>query len=92
MTARDKIRRYFPVESVAELIGFLEIVAEKVEIQPKHFICRDPKDNFLLDLIDFSKADYLVTGDRDLLEHNPFKTAKILTPGEFELIIKEDRD
>ena len=45
---------------------------------------RDPKDNFLLDLIDFSKADYLVTGDKDLLEHNPFKTAQILTPNEFE--------
>lgn len=43
-----------------------------------------PKDNFLLDLIEFSKADYLVTGDKDLLEHNPFKTAQILTPTEFE--------
>ncbi len=49
-----------------------------------HNICIDPKDNFLLDLIDVSKADYLVTGDKDLLEHNPFKTAKILTPAEFE--------
>jgi uncharacterized protein len=37
-----------------------------------------------LDLIDSSKADYLVTGDKDLLMHNPFKTAKILTPVEFE--------
>lgn len=89
VTARDKIGKYFPGESVAELISFLEIVAEKVEVQPKHFICRDPKDNFLLDLIDFSEADYLVTGDGDLLEHNPFKTAKILTPGEFELVLKE---
>lgn len=40
--------------------------------------------NFLLDLIDFSKADYLVTGDKDLLELNPFKTATILTPANFE--------
>jgi predicted nucleic acid-binding protein len=37
-----------------------------------------------LDLIDFSKADYLVTGDKDLLELNPFKTARILTPSDFE--------
>lgn len=36
-------------------------------------INRDPKDNFLLDLIDFSKADYLVTGDKDLIFHNSFK-------------------
>lgn len=49
---------------------------------------RDPKDNFLLDLIDFSEADYLVTGDKDLLEHTPFQTAEILTPTEFEEKLK----
>ncbi|MES1217990.1 MAG: hypothetical protein ABUT20_20960 [Bacteroidota bacterium] len=35
-------------------------------------------------MIDFSAADYLVTGDKDLLAHNPFKSAKILTPSDFE--------
>ena len=84
VTARDKVKKYFPKDSVSELIELLETIAEKIEIQPTHFINRDPKDNFLLDLIDYSKADYLVTGDKDLLEHNPFKTAEILTPKEFE--------
>lgn len=37
-----------------------------------------------MDLIDFSKADYLVTGDKDLLAHNPFKSANILTAPNFE--------
>ena len=84
VTGRDKLKKYFPEDSVKELIALLETIAEKIEIQPTHFINRDPKDNFLLDLIDYSKADYLVTGDKDLLEHNPFKTAAILTPKEFE--------
>ena len=84
VSSREKLKKYFPKESVKELIELLEIIAEKVEIKPTHFNCRDPKDNFLLDLIDFSKADYLVTGDKDLLEHSPFKTAQILTPQEFE--------
>lgn len=84
VTSREKLQKYFPKENVAELLDLLETIAEKVAITPKYSICRDPKDNFLLDLIDFSKADYLVTGDKDLLEHNPFKTAKILTPSEFE--------
>jgi putative PIN family toxin of toxin-antitoxin system len=66
------------------LIELLETIAENVDIHPIHFMSRDPKDNFLLDLIDFSRADYLVTGDNDLLEHNPFKTARILTLAEFE--------
>ena len=87
VTSRDKFKKYFPPESVLELIELLETIAEKVEIKPTHFINRDPKDNFLLDLIDFSKADYLVTGDKDLLEHNQFKTATILTPADFEKAI-----
>jgi len=87
VTSREKLKKYFPKKSVSELLELLEIIAEKVEISPTHFINRDPKDNFLLDLIDFSKADYLVTGDKDLLIHNPFKTATILTPASFEKII-----
>ena len=84
VTGRDKLKKYFPADSVKELIALLETIAEEIETEPTHFINRDPKDNFLLDLIDYSKADYLVTGDKDLLEHNPFKTAEILTPKEFE--------
>lgn len=84
VTSRDKLKKYFPKESVTELVELLETIAVNVQIKPRHFINRDPKDNFLLDLIDFSKADYLVTGDKDLLKHNPFKTAEVLTPAEFE--------
>ena len=84
VTGRERLKKYFPQQSVLELIELLETIAQKVEIKPTHFINRDPKDNFLLDLIDFSKADYLVTGDKDLLMHNPFKTATILTPADFE--------
>ena len=90
VTNREKLKKYFPEESVKELLELLETIAQKVEIKPTHFINRDPKDNFLLDLIDFSKADYLVTGDKDLLEHNPFKTAKILSPTEFEKELKKE--
>ncbi|HET8838741.1 MAG TPA: putative toxin-antitoxin system toxin component, PIN family [Flavobacteriaceae bacterium] len=84
VTSRKKFKKYFPKKSVNELIELLEIIAEEIEITPTHFINRDPKDNFLLDLIDFSQADYLITGDKDLLAHNSFKTAKIVTPSEFE--------
>jgi putative PIN family toxin of toxin-antitoxin system len=84
VTKREKLKKYFPGESVKDLIELLETIAEQIEIKPVHFINRDPKDNFLLDLIDFSKTDYLVTGDKDLLEHNPFKTAMIITPSDFE--------
>lgn len=87
VTDRERLKKYFPKESVIELLDFLETIAETVEIKPTHLINRDPKDNFLLDLIDFSQADYLVTGDKDLLIHNPFKSATILTPADFEKVL-----
>ena len=84
VTSRPKLKKYFPSQSVIELIELLKTIAIMVEISPTHFINKDPKDNFLLDLIEFSSADYLVTGDKDLLEHTPFKTAIILKPSDFE--------
>ncbi len=89
VTKRPALQKYFPDEKVSELIEFLEAIGTNVQIRPIHFINRDPKDNFLLDLINFSKADYLVTGDKDLILHNPFETAKILSPAEFEKVIAE---
>lgn len=77
VTSRERIKKYFPKESVSEFLDLLDTIAVNIAITPTHFINRDPKDNFLLDLIDFSSADFLVTGDKDLLEHNPFKTATI---------------
>ncbi|HMZ46590.1 MAG TPA: putative toxin-antitoxin system toxin component, PIN family [Chitinophagaceae bacterium] len=88
VTGRAKLKKYFPHDSVEEMIELLETIAIKVETKSTHFVSRDPKDNFLLDLIDFSKADFLVTGDKDLLELSPFKTAQILTPTEFETQLK----
>jgi len=84
VTRREKIKKYFPEESVQELIALLETISKNFQITPKNTISRDLKDDFLLDLIEFSNADYLVTGDKDLLDLKEFKTAKILSPAEFE--------
>lgn len=48
-------------------------------------ICRDPKDNFLLELAETAKADYLITRDKDLLSlpKNVLKITKIITPEAF---------
>lgn len=84
VTGRKKLRKYFPEARVIDLIDLLETITEKVTIKPTYSLSRDPKDDFLFDLIYFSKADFLVTGDKDLLEHHPFLTAQILSPQEFE--------
>ncbi len=48
-------------------------------------ICRDPKDNMYLEAVWESQADYLITGDKDLLTLKAFKKTKIVTPKEFLL-------
>ncbi|MBI5122628.1 putative toxin-antitoxin system toxin component, PIN family [Candidatus Roizmanbacteria bacterium] len=59
-------------------------------IPPKKVkVCRDPKDNEILDLCLTSRADYLISGDKDLLILKFFKNTKILTPQEFLPIRKE---
>lgn len=44
---------------------------------------RDIKDNFLLELSETAKADYLLTRDNDLLVLNKWKDTKIVRPEEF---------
>ena len=45
--------------------------------------CRDPKDNKFLELAVAGNADCIVTGDKDLLVLNPFRSIPIITAGEF---------
>ena len=53
--------------------------AESINIISNVKVCRDPKDNFLLALANDGKADYLLTGDKDLLELKKFGKTKIIT-------------
>ncbi len=46
--------------------------------------CRDVKDNFLLNLAIDSNADYLITGDSDLLDLGIIHNTKILTIKDLE--------
>jgi uncharacterized protein len=46
-------------------------------------ICRDPKDDMFLELAVSGNASIIITGDKDLLELNPFREIQIITPKEF---------
>lgn len=87
VTEREKLRKYFPKESVEDMISLLEVIGEKVQVKKKYTISRDPKDDFLFDLIHCSRADFLVTGDKLLLTHSPFQTAQIISPNAFEKLL-----
>lgn len=80
---RPKLRRYFKEEQISEIIGIIYYKTEWVEIKDRTDICRDKKDNFLLDLAHNGEADYLITGDEDLLVIKDFKGTKIVNFREF---------
>ncbi len=46
-------------------------------------VCRDPNDNFLLALAKDAQADFLITGDKDLLVLKKFETTIICTLTDF---------
>jgi putative PIN family toxin of toxin-antitoxin system len=45
--------------------------------------CRDPKDNKFLELAVCGKADFIISGDEDLLVLNPFRNIQMITPDSF---------
>ncbi|MCA6518021.1 MAG: putative toxin-antitoxin system toxin component, PIN family [Pseudanabaena sp. M110S1SP2A07QC] len=44
---------------------------------------RYPKDDKFLELAVNGKADYLITGDKDLLVLHPFRDIEIINPSDF---------
>ncbi len=60
---------------------------EWIDVNHNFDDCRDPKDNFLLDLCVFGKADYLITGDEDLLVLNPFRKTEIINYSKLQDIL-----
>lgn len=84
---RPKFKKYFSEEDVLELLSLFDYYGELLIVSSIVEICRDPKDNFLLALAKDSRADYLVTGDQDLLELKQFGSTRIITFSEFEEIV-----
>lgn len=83
---RPKIQKYFKkslIEIEDIITGILSIYACEIEIKTEIDICRDKKDNFLLSLAIDGKADYLITGDKDLLELKNIQKTKIVTIKDF---------
>jgi len=71
----------------------LEIILEASEtIHPAkkiQGICRDQDDDQILACALSAEADYLVSGDKDLLEIGCFERLKIISPREFETFFED---
>ena len=81
--SRKKFIKYFAIEEKQAFIFKLLEKAELVEIEESINICRDPKDDKFLELAVSGKADFIITGDQDLLVLNPFRNIEIITANDF---------
>lgn len=86
-TQKPKLQKYFQKDRVDNLMIFLKEIGEIIESQSIVSDCRDPKDNYLLALAKDSNADFLITGDQDLLVLEVFNQTGIVTYQDFLKII-----
>ncbi len=81
---RPQFRRYLTLaeadRAVDRIANRSSLVETAFQVRP---ICRDPKDDYLLALAKKGKADFLITGDDDLLVLKKHGKTRILKPAAF---------
>ncbi len=78
-----KFDRYVRRERREALLQRLASLVEIVDVVQTIRASRDPKDDKFLEAGVNGRADVIVTGDRDLLDLNPFRGIAIVTPADY---------
>ena len=79
VATRPKFQKFFTNDDIQNIIQIFDYYGILIKVTSEVNICRDFKDNFLLNLAIDGNADYLVSGDEDLLEIKNIQETKILT-------------
>lgn len=88
---RPKFDRYVGRESRMVYLAQLKAVSEWVSTTGAKLGCRDPEDDKILETALMGDADFLVTGDRDLLVMSSFRGIPIVSPVTFLQLLGPDR-
>jgi putative PIN family toxin of toxin-antitoxin system len=78
-----KFDRYVTRARREELLARLAPLVEIVEVVQQVRACRDRKDDRFLEAAVNGRADVIITGDKDLLELDPFRGIAILAPAAY---------
>lgn len=81
--ARPKFQKYIKPIHVQMLIETILLKATFIDVTQEVKVSRDKKDDFLLALCLDGDADFLTSGDKDLLVLQQFGKTKILTISDF---------
>jgi uncharacterized protein len=80
--SQAKLREYVGSEEIANFLKLLLSVALIVDVKSKFDVTSDIADNIVLATAHDGKANYIVSGDRHLLDLKNFKGIKILNPAQ----------
>ena len=83
VASRPKLMKYFDKSSLESILETIEEFAEYVEVNSHVKFLNDEKDDFLLSLAIDGKADYLITGDKELLSIRKYGQTEIISIGKF---------
>jgi putative PIN family toxin of toxin-antitoxin system len=84
VTAKTKIRKYLSEEDNLALLELIEMYCTQVSLnKTAASSLRDPSDLFLLSLAETVNADFILTGDKDLLVLSSHHKTSIVTYSAF---------
>ena len=83
--ALPRIRNKYAIddETITALIALLALRGELVIPRRKVRVCRDPKDDMVIEAALAGAAEVIVTGDDDLLTLHAFEGIRFITPRDF---------
>ena len=80
---RPKFSKHISTNQVERIARMIVNRGEEVTVDRIEPICRDPKDDFLIAIAINGRADYLISGDQDLLVLESYRQTEIMSPGVF---------
>lgn len=83
--ALPRIRAKYAIDdqTIETTVALLALRGELVHPTRSVKVCRDPKDDMLIEAALAGNAEYLVTGDEDLLVLKKYETVRMVTPRTF---------
>lgn len=81
--SKERLQKHLNSETIFRFWPLYETLVVKINVVSIVSICRDPDDNFLLALAKDSNADFLITGDKDLLSIGKFENTIICSLTDF---------
>jgi len=85
--SRPKLKKYFSKPDMKQLIQIYRLTTTEYKIGKIELVVSDQKDNYLFALCKMANADYLITGDKLLLNEEKYQQTKIISFADFKMLI-----